>query len=144
MFKKIIWSTDGSESADRALELAKSLASEDGAEVLAVHSVDYLVGAHGGLPENADADERRVKIEQQVAELAGQGVNISSRVVQAGSTGAAHTVATVAEEVGADVIVIGTRGQTPLKGLMLGSVVQRLLHLAPCPVLVVPAEHDKG
>jgi hypothetical protein len=42
MFKKIVWVTDGSDSADRALELAKALAAQDSAPLLAVHSVDYL------------------------------------------------------------------------------------------------------
>jgi nucleotide-binding universal stress UspA family protein len=39
------------------------------------------------------------------------------------------------------VIVVGTRGRTPLAGLVLGGVTQRLLHIAPCPVLAVPPEH---
>jgi hypothetical protein len=51
----------------------------------------------------------------------------------------AHEIADVAREVGADLIVIGTRGHTPIAGLSLGSVTLRLLHVAPCPVLAVPA-----
>ena len=39
----------------------------------------------------------------------------------------------------ADVIVTGSRGHTALAGVFLGSVAQRLLHVAPCPVLVVPS-----
>jgi nucleotide-binding universal stress UspA family protein len=48
-------------------------------------------------------------------------------------------IADVARDSGADLIVAGARGRTQLSGLLLGSVTQRLLHLGPCPVLVVPA-----
>jgi nucleotide-binding universal stress UspA family protein len=139
VFKKIIWATDGSESADRALEFAKGLASQDGAVLLAVHSVEHMAGRGGGLPVDADEDERQAKINGQVGELKEQGVNITLKVVQGGATGAAHTLAHVAQDEAADVIVIGTRGHTALAGLLVGSVTQRILHVAPCPVLVVPA-----
>jgi nucleotide-binding universal stress UspA family protein len=140
MFKKIIWATDGSQYADRALELAKSLATQDGASLLVLHSVEHLTGpgARGAFPEDADEDERQAKIAEQVKELGEQGVRANLRLVQGGTTGAAHTIAEVAKEDGADLIVVGTRGHTALAGLLLGSVTQRLLHIAPCPVLAVP------
>lgn len=63
---------------------------------------------------------------------------LERRGITATLGGAAHSIAEAAEGAQADVIVVGTRGQTPLGGLLLGSVTQRLLHIAPCPVLVVP------
>lgn len=47
-------------------------------------------------------------------------------------------IAERARELGADAIVVGTRGHGPVAGLLLGSVTQRLLHIAECPVLAVP------
>jgi nucleotide-binding universal stress UspA family protein len=138
MFKKIVWATDGSESADRALDLAKTLASQNGASLLVLHSVEHFAGAHGGLETDADEDERQTKIKQQVKDMTDAGVNATMRVVQGGASSAAHTLSEVAAEEGADVIVMGTRGHTALGGLLLGSVTQRMLHIAPCPVLVVP------
>jgi nucleotide-binding universal stress UspA family protein len=44
----------------------------------------------------------------------------------------------VAQTHDADAIVVGTRGHTALTGLLVGSVPQRLLHIAPCPVITVP------
>lgn len=141
MFKKLIWGTDGSEFADRAIGIVESLGTENGATVVAVHCVEYLMGpgARGAFPQAADEDERQAKVAKQVADLQAQGVNITLKVVQTGLPGAAHAIAEVAQEEEADLIVVGTRGHTALAGLLLGSVTQRLLHIARCPVLAVPA-----
>lgn len=144
MFNTILWATDGSESADRALPYAKTLATHDGAALVVVHSVEHMVGPRaGGFPVHADEEEVKAKIERQAEELAADGINVSSKIVGGPSViGAAHTIADVARDVGADLIIVGTRGHTPLSGLMLGGVTQRLLHIASCPVLAVPhAKH---
>ena len=52
----------------------------------------------------------------------------------------AHMIADVARGFGADVVVVGTRGHTAIGGLLLGSVTQRLLHIATCPVLAIPGK----
>jgi nucleotide-binding universal stress UspA family protein len=141
MFNKVIWATDGSEHADSALELAKSQVSGNGGSLLALHSIQYVV-AKGSAPVNVDEDETTAKIKQQVADLQQAGVTAEFRVVESGAHSPAHTIARVAEEEGADLIVVGTRGHTPLAGAFLGSVAQRLASISPCPVLVVPKPAD--
>jgi nucleotide-binding universal stress UspA family protein len=141
MFNKIAWATDGSESADRALEFAKSLAAQEGSSLVAIHSVELLAGpgSRGAFTADAEESDHRAKIARQVEELVQGGVKASLRVVEGGLTGtAAHTIAEAAKNEGADLIVIGSRGHTVFAGLLLGGVTQRILHIAPCPVLVVP------
>jgi nucleotide-binding universal stress UspA family protein len=138
MFKSIIWATDGSESADLALPYAKSIAGEQGAALLVVHCDEFLPGRGGGQPILADEEDVKAKIDRQAHELRDEGLNASMQLTSATAGGAAHAIATAAEELPADLIIVGTRGHTPLGGLLLGSVAQRLLHIAPCPVLVVP------
>ncbi len=140
MFKKIVWATDGSESADRALDLVGSLASENGASLVVFHSVEQITGpgARGASYKNLDEDELQAKIAKQIADFKQKGIDVEEKLVDGGYTPAAHTIAEVAQEAGADLIVMGSRGHTALGGLLLGSVTQRLLHIAPCPVLVVP------
>jgi nucleotide-binding universal stress UspA family protein len=140
MFKMIIWATDGSEEADAAAEIAKTLATEAGGTLLAVHSVEREAGRGGGLQENADEDERQAKVAKHIGELTRQGVAASTKVVQGGGAAAADTLAEVARNEGADLIVMGTRGHSALGGLLHGSVTQRMLRIAPCPVLVVPSK----
>jgi len=138
MFKKIVWATDGSEPADAAFEIAKSLASQDGSELIVVHSVERIA-ARGGYTVDADQDEHQVKVKRQAQELAASGVRTTVQLTE-GVSGAAHRIAEVAEKEDADLIIVGTRGRNPFAGLIVGSVTQRILHLAPCPVLVVPTK----
>jgi nucleotide-binding universal stress UspA family protein len=141
MFKKILWATDGSEAADHALRYVEALAKEDGASVQVLHVVEFLTGGKGAVPLNADQPETQAKLEQQVAQLNSGGVDAKLEVVHGHQRIAAHAIAEAAQENGADVIVVGTRGHTRLGTLITGSVTQRVLQLASCPVLAVP-DHD--
>ena len=140
MFKKIVWATDGSESADKALDVAKVLARESGGELIVVHCEEFTLPGKGGgsLPRAANEDDLRAKIDRQVAELSGNGMNVSLESTRAKVGGAAHAIAEAAAAHHSDAIVIGTRGLTPIGGLLVGSVTQRLLHISPCPVIAVP------
>ena len=141
MFKKVIWATDGSDAADHALPLAKTLARESGAPLLVVYCEEFTLPGKGGgsLPIHANEDELEGKIQRQVSELSGDGLHATLEMEKAKVGGAGHVIADVAARERADLIVVGTRGHTVLGGLLLGSVTQRLLHIAPCPVLAVPA-----
>jgi nucleotide-binding universal stress UspA family protein len=140
MFKTIVWATDGSDAADAALPYAKGLAEGEGRKLVVVHSKEVMHGRAGGWPVNADEDELQSKIRGQAETLRSQGLDVTLRIVTVGAPGAAHVIADTARSFDADVIVVGTRGRTAIGGLLLGSVTQRLLHIAPCPVLAIPAK----
>lgn len=139
MFKTLVWATDGSDAADLALPYVKSLAAQENAAVVVVHIEEVFFGRAGGFPVNADEDDLRAKVERQVADLRAGGIDAKLEKVHISGGGAAHAIAEAAAEAHADVIVAGSRGHTQLAGLLIGSVTQRLLHISPCPVLVVPA-----
>jgi nucleotide-binding universal stress UspA family protein len=138
MFKTIIWASDGSEHATRALELARGLAEAHSAKLIAVHVKEITVGRGGGYPVLYDEEEIEKQIQGQADELKDAGLDATYEQKGTTAGGAAHAIADAASEDGADLIVVGTRGQGPLSGLLLGSVTNRLLHVAPCPVLAVP------
>ena len=143
MFKKVVWATDGSGAADEALPVAKKITAEAHGELVIVHCVELTVPgkASGRLPVYANEDELRTKVAQQAEQLTAEGVPARVRVTSSSVGDAAQVIAETAREEGAEVIVVGTRGRGPLAGLLLGSVTQRLLHVAPCPVLAVPTRH---
>ena len=141
MFERIVWATDGSEAADRALPLAKALAQGDDRALVVVHAKELLQGER---PLHAGEHELEAKLRRQVDEARDEGLDATFKLVTCAASGAAHMIRDVAREVEADVIIVGTRGHTPIVGLLLGSVTQRLLHIAPCPVLAVPAARQTG
>jgi nucleotide-binding universal stress UspA family protein len=140
MFKTLLWATDGSETAARALPYALGLAAGDAAKLVVVHVREIFVGRGGGYPVLADESELRARIQEQVRDLQADGLDATFivRTCNAGHT--ARTIAEIADEVEADLIVVGTHGYGRVAGLRLGSVTQGLLHSGICPVLAVPTE----
>ncbi len=138
MFAKAVLGLDASESSDRALAYATDLARLDGTKLHVVHVIELLVGRGGG-PLHVDEDERKAKVEAQVAALREAGVDAELEVHAAIAGGPAHVLAEAAARSGADVIITGTRGHTAVTGILVGSVTHRLLHIAHCPLLVIPS-----
>jgi nucleotide-binding universal stress UspA family protein len=138
VFDTIVWATDGSPNADQALEVAKTLAHDHQASLVVVHIAQHYA-TKTGLAVYPDEDVVKAKLEKTVEQLSMEGFRPTLRIVDHVGPQPAHEIADIAREVGADLVVIGTRGHGPVAGLLLGSVVQRLLHVAPCPVVAVPA-----
>lgn len=142
MFKIIVLALDGSHASDRAVDIGASLAQLAGSRIVAVHVVEHIAAGHSvAAPVHSDEADLRAKIEAQIASLRETGIDATVRVENVILGAPAKAISDVAREESAELIVTGTRGHTTVAGLVLGSVAQRLLHLSPCPVLVVPA-HD--
>jgi nucleotide-binding universal stress UspA family protein len=140
MFNTVVWATDGSEDAIRALPYAKALATGEGAMLLVVHIVQEpgTAAAEGDAAVDSDQSGSHSTVREVLADLSQQGLNAILKVVDFVGPQPAQGIADIAAEVDADVIVVGTRGHSAIGGLLAGSVTQHLLHVAPCPVLAVP------
>jgi nucleotide-binding universal stress UspA family protein len=137
MFETIVWATDGSELADRALEIVKDLAAIHDSKVVAVHVNEVAPGRYGGAPIRADEPELREQIAGQVDELFAVGVN-ASLDVRTGYSDVATQLAEAADDFDADLIVVGTHGRGAVAGAVWGSVAKGLCHTSHRPILVVP------
>jgi nucleotide-binding universal stress UspA family protein len=131
---KIVLGYDGSEGAKRALERAAQLAGGDPIAVVSVVEVHATAGRGPGGPDPAETEERRAALAEAAEALRGKGVEV--REVE-GHGDPAGVIAEEARETGADLIVVGTRGHGAVARAVLGSVSTRIVHEAPCDVLVV-------
>ena len=141
MFKSVVWANDGSEVAQRALPLVKELAREGGGTITIVHVVERVEGSGGyGPTRRVDEPQVQRQLEQLTAELEQEGFDASLYINSDVGARPAHEIVETARRQDADLIVVGSQGHSLIGGLLLGSVAYRLLHVAPCPVLVVPPE----
>jgi nucleotide-binding universal stress UspA family protein len=141
--ERIVVAVDFSECADRALDTAVEFAKQCGGELHLVHALDMRIpqiGQHDfAIPTAFLEAARRVaasKLDALVQKAATEGVTATPHL---SGVPAASAIIDLAEELGADLIIMGTRGHTGLKHVLLGSVAERTLRHAPCSVLTVKA-----
>ena len=146
MWKKLLVPHDFSPCAERALGTAVELANVHGSELALVHvsqlpanlPLDTLVTPAGGaaplrVDEYTTRGARR-QLEAIAAPLRLAGLAVSTLAV----TGeVAEQILSLATEIGADALVVGTHGRQGMSRLLLGSVAEKVLRSAPVPVVCV-------
>lgn len=138
MAGEIVLGFDGSEGSKAALERTITLAAALGCDV--VVAFGYATAAIGG--ENRD-EEKVVRdmgaaVANEAAErIRAAGIHASVELVH---DRPAAGILDVVRAYGAWLIIVGSRGESPLMGAILGSVPYKLVHQSPVPVMVVPPE----
>jgi nucleotide-binding universal stress UspA family protein len=151
--KTIVVATDFSEHAQRAFERACDLAGQLGAKVhlLNVQTESALrTAVKEGLIDGASTDEElKSAVEQLIAQRFSQticGVDRSQIAIECTSRRGepAAVIAAYAEEIGADLVVVGRRGAgliDEMRAAVIGSVTESVIRKSSCPVMVVRREH---
>lgn len=141
--KRIVVATDFSDGSDAALEPAFGLARRLDAGLEVVHVLDpSILTAPPGLGSIALADAPALveEIDRALAQRAERaqslGVPCETKVLEGFPS---SEIVRHAQKVGADLIIMGTHGRTGLAHVVLGSVAERVVQRATCPVMVVPS-----
>jgi nucleotide-binding universal stress UspA family protein len=141
MLEKILLAVDMSHHARKAVPAAAELAKAGGGSVHVLHvrELYYPVPPRvvGDSPEEAQE-----LVDGVVAELKQAGVEADGMVRTSTGGSPASTILEEARELGAGMVVVGSRGLSDLGGLLLGSVAHKVIQLSGCPVLVVRDEES--
>jgi nucleotide-binding universal stress UspA family protein len=136
--KKILHPTDFSEPAANAFLLARNLAKEHRARLVLLHVVELPVVGPAGMvpvpPPSPPIDREALKAQLQAIAAANPDVEIECRLAENQPAGA---ILDLARQSGCDMIVMGTHGRTALGRILMGSVAEKVVRHASCPVLTV-------
>ena len=149
MYQRILVASDASEGALDAVEAAAELAAKYKADLVALHAYEvppFLAAMTGGAGINGlecidpSINDEWLKgtnetIRQRTTAILKAGDARFRYVEQLGHP--ARTIVRVAEEEQCDLIVVGSRGLSGISSLLMGSVSERVAHLAHCSVLIV-------
>ena len=139
---RILFATDGSRGSATAEAYACALAQSWGASLTAMSVLEFPPGmdpdyAVNRLYLDELMKEATTRLVDFKARAGGLGISVQSYIAT-GIPSEEVVAAARAEE--AALIVVGTRGKTGLEHVLLGSTAERIIRMAPCPVLTVPAE----
>jgi nucleotide-binding universal stress UspA family protein len=138
--RTVLHPTDFSQHSNYAFRLACSLARDYGAHLIVLHALERPVFAYSGVmtappPPSPWADERKA-IEERLhwIQPVHTGISIEHLLVEGDP---AAVILQVAKEHDCDLILMGSHGRTGLGRLLMGSVAERVVRKASCPVLTV-------
>jgi nucleotide-binding universal stress UspA family protein len=139
ILKKILAPTDFSDLSARGVRYACQLAKDVGAEVIILNVV---LLDETNVVNKQEVERHKKRLDKFIAEkIAGSGTGLTIRkVIDAGQTYGA--IIDCAENESVDLIVMSSHGRSGLSRMLIGSVTDKTLRGASCPVLVVPLEKD--
>jgi nucleotide-binding universal stress UspA family protein len=155
---RILLATDGSEEAALAAKTAVDIARETSSELHVVHArlmlpwTGYNSAAETSTSRALDAEEARERVmrwlDDQVKRIGADGGNVAQAHLRLRRPDekiftVAEEIVSVAEEIGAGLIVMGSRGLGGIRRALMGSVSDSVVRHAHCPVLVVRKEKGK-
>ena len=121
----VLFATDFSAASERAGLVAREMARQQGVRLHVIHVV----------PPITDPEDSSDRLRRLAAEI-GKDLRVESALL---SGRVAHQIIRYARDKGIGLIVLGTHGRTGVSRVLLGSVAESVVRLAPCPVLTVPA-----
>ena len=140
----VLLAVDAEHYAPEAAELTRELCHSTGDTVLVLHVHQYAIGRFGKLRVDCPQDEAEQRLPEIVAALQDAGISAEHEIHETLMGNVAQAIVEVADQRDARMIVVGSRRPTDLPPITIGSVSNKLLHLAKRPVLVVPHRHSAG
>lgn len=143
--KTIVVATDLTGQAEAALEYARKLAASYGARIVLAHGLDPMeyaaVNAVPGSVLNHLTENARKVLDRLASDLMRGGIHSHSEIREGA---VAEMLVDVARQYEAGLIVIGTKGMEGAGPVVVGAIAERLVRLAPCPVMAVAADWNAG
>ncbi|MEX0764151.1 MAG: universal stress protein [Nitrosopumilaceae archaeon] len=138
MFSSILVAVDGSESSKKAFDESVFLAQKCNSKLYVVHVVlDWEYGGDSAATFEL-IEELRTKGMELLERCKNQAIKNNVQVETLLEQGDyAHEIIEVAKRKNCELIIMGSRGMSPIKELMLGSVSLKVMHHASCPVMVI-------
>lgn len=148
MIQHILFPCDGSETSSLVEAHVLNMAKTFQARVTVLHAYEFLEVVPVYEASYAYLDELETYLETQSSEIVSQA---QSRLQAAGITAGSHVIkgapgtgiVSAISELGADLIVMGSRQRSAVRRILLGSVSNYVVHHADCPVLIVPTHVEE-
>jgi len=142
--KNILVATDFSEPSAVALNYGRDLARSYDATLHVVHVIEDLLALHGpeigfvisDVARNIEAAVRR-DLDAAVTPTDHETLDVRTTITRASNV--SHAVTEYAKQNAIDLVIVGTHGRNALHRFLIGSVAERVMRTAPCPVLTVRA-----